>query len=201
MIGNSLTVNSIGYLETHLSRANLKSLDLNFYANKLGAEGAELVAKALKTQKNLNELSLDLYFNNITEAGTQAICDSLEEIKGGFKTLYFNLDFNYIKNEGAKAVGTLLSHLQTLDTLHLGVASKNFGYLGFKYIVNGLTHLSQLKELNFRCGVNRVGPNGAEITRDLLYKLPSLKTLSLNFYENYIGDEGVVELTKGVASL
>ncbi len=98
-------------------------------------------------------------------------------------------------------MGTLLSHLQNLDILYLGVASKNFGYLGFKYIVNGMTHLPQLKELNFRCGVNRVGANGAEITRDLLYKLPNLKTLSLNFYENYIGDEGVVELTKGVASL
>jgi hypothetical protein len=69
-----------------------------------------------------------------------------------------------------------------LDTLHLGVASKNFGYLGFKYIVNGLAHLSQLKELSFRCGVNRVGANGAEITRDLLYKLRNLTTLSLNFY-------------------
>jgi hypothetical protein len=115
--------------------------------------------------------------------------------------LNINFDFNYIKNEGAKAVGTLMSRLQSLDVLHLGVASKNFGYLGFKHIVNGLAHLGQLKELTFRCGVNRVGANGAEITRDLLYKLPNLVALSLNFYENYIGDEGVVELTKGVTSL
>ena len=27
------------------------------------------------------------------------------------------------------------------------------------------------------------------------------KTLNLNFYENYIGDEGVLELIKGVTSL
>lgn len=201
LIGNGLTAGSIGYLETHLSRANLKSLDLNFYANKLGPSGAELVAKSLKTQKHLKQLSVDLYFNNITEVGTQAICTSIDEVKSELDSLFLNLDFNYIKNEGAKAVGTLVSHLQNLNSLHLGVASKNFGYLGFKYIVNGLTHLSQLKELTFRCGINRVGANGAEITRDLLYKLPNLESLSLNFYENYIGDEGVVELTKAVVSL
>ena len=40
LIGNSLTKESVGYLETHLSRANLTNLDLNFYSNKLGAEGA-----------------------------------------------------------------------------------------------------------------------------------------------------------------
>ena len=36
LIGNSLSNNSLGFLKTHLSRANLKELDLNFYANKLG---------------------------------------------------------------------------------------------------------------------------------------------------------------------
>ncbi len=99
-----------------------------------------------------------------------------------------NLDFNYINNEGAKAVGTLVSKMQSLDILHLGVASKNFAYLGFKQIVNGLSHLQDLKELTFRCGVNRVGVKGAEVTRDLLYKLKNLVILDINFYENYIGD-------------
>jgi hypothetical protein len=70
LIGNGFSVQAFEYLETHLSRANLKSLELNLYSNKIGAEGAEIVSKALKTQKNLNYLSLDLYFNNITEVGT-----------------------------------------------------------------------------------------------------------------------------------
>lgn len=83
----------------------------------------------------------------------------------------------------------------------MGVASKNFGYLGFKHIVNGLSKLGQLKELTFRCGVNRVGANGAEITRDLLFKLPNLTFLSLNFYENYVGDDGLIEISKGIVSL
>jgi hypothetical protein len=40
LIGNGLTKESVGFLETHLSRVNLKNLDLNFYSNKLGSEGA-----------------------------------------------------------------------------------------------------------------------------------------------------------------
>jgi hypothetical protein len=69
LIGNSLTNNSLGFLKTHLDRAVLKELDLNFYANKLGIEGAELVANAIKKQTLLTDLSIDMYFNNITEVG------------------------------------------------------------------------------------------------------------------------------------
>lgn len=49
-----------------------------------------------------------------------------------------NFDFNYIKNEGGKSIGKMLEKLTTLDSLHLGVASKNFGYLGYKYVISGL---------------------------------------------------------------
>ena len=31
--------------------------------------------------------------------------------------------------------------------------------------------------------------------------MPSLKKLSINFYENYVGDEGLIELTKAVVAL
>ena len=77
LIGNGLSNKSLGYLETHLSRANLKALDLNFYANKIGAEGAAIIAKAIRTQTNLESLNVDLYFNNITAVGTKDICDSI----------------------------------------------------------------------------------------------------------------------------
>lgn len=78
--------------------------------------------------------------------GTEAISKAIEEInQPNLKNLLLNLDFNYIKNEGGKAIGTLLPRLTNIESLHLGVASKNFGYLGFKHIVNGLSHLTQLK--------------------------------------------------------
>ena len=78
--------------------------------------------------------------------------------------------------------------MPNLQVLNLGVASKNFGYLGFKHIINGISHLANLEELSLKCGINRVGSGGAEITKDLINKLKHLKKLSLNFYENYVGD-------------
>lgn len=53
LIGNSLTHESLGFLKTHLSRADLKSLDLNLYANKIGVEGAEIVSDSILSQKHL----------------------------------------------------------------------------------------------------------------------------------------------------
>jgi hypothetical protein len=37
LIGNSIKAGALGHLEAHLSRANLKTLDLNLYANNIGA--------------------------------------------------------------------------------------------------------------------------------------------------------------------
>lgn len=51
--------------------------------------------------------------------------------------------------------------MTNLRSLNIGVASKNFGYLGFKHIVNGIAHLTDLEDFSFKCGINRVGPNGA----------------------------------------
>jgi len=51
--------------------------------------------------------------------------------------------------------------MTNLESLNLGVASKNFGYLGFKDVIKGLEQLTQLKRLTLRCGINRVGYNGA----------------------------------------
>ena len=46
-----------------------------------------------------------------------------------------NFDFNYIKNEGGKYIGNMLKNLRKLESLNIGVASKNFGYLGFKSLI------------------------------------------------------------------
>ena len=84
------------------------------------------------------------------------------------------VDFNYIKNEGAKEVGQMLKKLPQLDELHIGVASKNFGYLGFKSLVDGMSAQKSLSALTFRCGVNRVGINGASIVNKMLEGMQEL---------------------------
>jgi hypothetical protein len=71
--------------------------------------------------------------------------------------------------------------MTNLESLNLGVASKNFGYLGFKYVISGLQKLTQLKKLVLRCGVNRVGINGAEITKEMLAGMTNLEHLEIGF--------------------
>ncbi len=72
LIGNELTPNAIAHLPEHLATMpQLQSLQLNFYANKLGSDGMTVLSSALKPHSiTLKSLQLDLYFNNITETGT-----------------------------------------------------------------------------------------------------------------------------------
>lgn len=82
----------------------------------------------------------------------------------------------------------MLKKLPSLDQLHIGVASKNFGYLGFKSLVDGMSSQKNVKALTLRCGVNRVGINGASIVNKMLEGMTNLETLTLGFVQNYIGD-------------
>lgn len=66
LIGNEITKDGLVNLPDYLTKVELNELHLNFYANKLGIPGAEIVSNAIKNQQKLQTLALDLYFNNIT---------------------------------------------------------------------------------------------------------------------------------------
>lgn len=61
-------------------------------------------------------------------------------------------------------------------------------------------HQTNLHHLSLRCGVNRVGINGAGIVNKMLEKMSKLQILNLGFVENYIGDEGISEIAQTVAT-
>lgn len=65
-------------------------------------------------------------------------------------------------------MGQMIKKLPPLEQLHIGVASKNFGYLGFKSLIDGMSSQKSLSALTLRCGVNRVGVNGASIVNKML---------------------------------
>ena len=67
----------------------------------------------------------------------------------------------------------MLKNMRKLKDLSIGVASKNFGYLGFKSLIDGMSHQNEVESLSLRCGVNRVGINGAGIVNDMLKKIGS----------------------------
>ena len=45
--------------------------------------------------------------------------------------LEFSLEFNYIQNEGGVMVGDMVSSLPLITSLHLNMATKNFGLIGY----------------------------------------------------------------------
>lgn len=92
-----------------------------------------------------------------------------------------NFDFNYIKNDGGKYIGSMLEKVQGLKELEIGVGSKNFGYLGFKAVIDGMKTQTSLRKLILRCGVNRVGINGAIIVKDMIEGMKDLEYLNLGF--------------------
>lgn len=68
----------------------------------------------------------------------------------------------------------MFKKLPQLKEIHIGVASKNFGYLGFKSFIEGLSNQKSVTTLTLRCGVNRVGINGAGIVNKMLEGMPQL---------------------------
>jgi len=95
----------------------------------------------------------------------------------------------------------MLEKVKNLKELDIGVASKNFGYLGFKSVIDGMKTQTGLRKLSLRCGVNRVGINGANIVKEMLEGMPHLEFLNIGFVENYIGDEGITILTESVSKM
>lgn len=165
-VGNQLNKTSLENFGSYLKNSNLDSFGINLYANSIQPDGAKYLADGLEGAK-IKDLDIDLYFNNITEVGTEALCQKIALIPN-LEKLSLNFDFNYIKNEGGKEIGQMLKKLPQLEELHIGVASKNFGYLGFKSVVDGMATQKKVKSLTLRCGVNRVGVNGASIVNKML---------------------------------
>lgn len=192
---NTTGVDLIGHTVNNFT--NLRNLSLNFYANKIAVEGARVLAPYISGWKNLQAFNLDLFFNNVTREGAEKISASISQLTN-LTSLRLNLDFNYIENEGGIAVGNSLKPLQNLRSLSIGCASKNFGFSGFEGIAQGMRNLKQhqLENLTVVCGVNRVGPQGAdELAKVIKYHEDTIKNLRIDFLENYIGDEGAQILT------
>lgn len=58
--------------------------------------------------------------------------------------------------------------------------------------------LPPLDKLELIIGVNKCGAKGAELLKNVLYKHNKLKSLKINYLENYIGDAGVTFIAEGI---
>ena len=67
--------------------------------------------------------------------------------------------------------------------------------------MEALYNLTNLNYLDLNIGVNKCGPRGGEDLSLLIEKLKLLTFLRVNFYENYIQDAGLMEVTKSIKNL
>ncbi|CAF1010907.1 unnamed protein product [Adineta ricciae] len=95
-------------------RMNTTLTTLNLSGNRIGAEGAQHIADALRTNTTLT--TLNLHQNGIGDEGAQHLADTLRT-KTRLTTL--NLSWNEIGDEGAQHLADTLRTNTTLTTLNL----------------------------------------------------------------------------------
>ena len=85
-----------------------------------------------------------------------------------------------------------------MKDLSVNAATKNFGWDGYEAIVSAIEKLPPLENLELIIGINKCGLPGAELLKKTLFKHDKLKTLKINFLENYIGDAGATFIAEGI---
>lgn len=145
----------------------------------------------------MREFGIDLYFSNITANGTESLMGVVGAMENLTK-LNLGLEFNYIKDEGGVFVGEALSKLKHIKDLSVNAATKNFGWAGYEAIVGTIEKMPPLERLELIIGVNKCGMNGAELLKKVLFKHDKLKSLKINFVENYVGDAGATFIAEGI---
>ena len=160
---------------------------LNLMGNRVGYDGAMVVADYLRCHPNLQTLNLES--NMIGKDGAKAIADCLEHCPD-LQTL--NLGDNVIEIDGARAVADGLKHCPNLQTLDLKWNS--IGGDGARAVADGLRHCPNLQTLNLKN--NRIGDDGARAVADGLKHCPNLQTLNLEM--NNIGDDGARAVADGL---
>ncbi|CAF1572133.1 unnamed protein product, partial [Adineta ricciae] len=159
-------------------RTNTTLTTLDLSCNRIGAEGAQHLANALRTNTTLT--TLDLYKNEIGAEGAQHIADSL---RTNATLTTHNLSSNQIGDEGAKHVADALRTNTTLTTLAL--TWNQIGVEGAKHIADALRTNTTLTTLDLTW--NQIGAEGAQHIADALRTNTTLTTFHL--HDDEIGDE------------
>jgi small GTP-binding protein len=198
---NTFEVNKIGDEGARVIAENLKSLtSLDLWSNQIGDEGAKVIAENLKSLT-----SLDLGNNQITYEGAKYIAENLKSLTS------LDLKGNKIGYHGANVIAENLTSLTLLD-----LKSNKIGNEGAKVIAENLKSLTSLNlgdnKIVFKgakviaenlayltslgLGSNKITDEGAKVIAE---NLTSLTSLSLS--SNQIGDEGAKVIAENLKSL
>lgn len=111
-----------------------------FPSNKIGAEGAELIANLLVKNSNIREL--DIRGNGISTAGVTAITEALK-INNSLKVLYLNS--NKISKESWPKIADMLRVNKSLKQLY--ISKNNLDDQGVELLMSALKENESLTDL------------------------------------------------------
>lgn len=188
--GCKLTLQDVQAVAAAL-KTNTSVTKLCFHCQKIGAEGAVLLADMLRTNRTIRELQL--HGNIIGDQGASAIAAALEH---NTSLTELHLAFNQISDAGSRSIAEAIGKSGHLVTLTLG--NNSIGPDGAKALADMLKRNQSLQNLYLGNGIaddvavlhdirdtNHINDSGAEDVADALKINSTLKKLSLN--DNWIG--------------
>ena len=166
-------------------RVNTSLSSLNLISNSIRAEGANSLAQALRVNTSLS--SLELYGNSVGDEGANSLAQALR-VNTSLSSL--NLGDNSIGAEGANSLAQALRVNTSLSSLEL--YGNSVGDEGANSLAQALRVNTSLSSLELYG--NSVGDEGANSLAQALRVNTSLSSLDLN--HNSIGDEGANSLAQ-----
>lgn len=167
---------------------SINVVEIIFEENKIGDEGAFLIAKALKSPVS-NLKTLGLSYNVIGEDGAKALSEALNNNK---KLKAIGLYNNNIGNLGAQALGSMFLNNESLESINL---SKNiFGFDGLRLLLEGLYVNTKLKVIGLE--FLNISDRGGGLFKDLLIRNQHIEGINLS--NNSIGDNGFSKICEGL---
>jgi Ran GTPase-activating protein (RanGAP) involved in mRNA processing and transport len=126
---------------------------INNIGNNIRAEGAEILAHAIKTVRA--PLTLNLSWNKLKDDGTVHIADAMEDAEF---PLVLHLGNNGIGDRGAKALSNAIKEVK--NALTLSIAYNLIGLYGLKFLASAVQAVKHPLTLDLSC--NSIENAGAE---------------------------------------
>ncbi|CAM2702981.1 unnamed protein product [Rotaria socialis] len=172
----------------NLNDSDMKILtltELSLEKNRIGQQGAQYIADALRMNQTLTTLCLDT--NQIGQRGAEHIADALKTNRT-LTTLY--LGENQIGQYGARHIAEALKTNRTLTTL--GLEQNQIGQKGTEYIADALQVNETLNILSL--DQNHIGQQGSQQIADAV-KVNQVTNVNLPIDITYYCDRSIQTLT------
>ena len=181
-----------------LNNPTITKLNLNFFSDPIGDEGARALGGAIKKNTTITNLALDIPGRNqISAEGAQALGDAIGQ-NATITTLFLGLTGNQVGDAGAQALGGAIGQNTTIKNLNLILVQNRVGTEGAQALACAIEQNTTITNLNLVLVRNRVGTEGAQALARAIEQNTTITNLNLNLVRNRVGTEGVQALSNAI---